>query len=178
MWELATFVGAKQKNAQIHLKMKCCMHPVKDEKSPVTPFSKTSWAAFVQCAQSWMGLETRDSVIAENAKAALNLDSGNAQVPVNPGFHWKCYMLFTNKAHIARAVKRTEKTPQHSEGLYQMHIFHSNFLWEVWQMFLQVGCLCNTLKSSLKLHGLRLFTHKLPIIKCWWLSAWWAQQAI
>lgn len=97
------------------LKMKCCMHVARNAKSPLTPFSHTSWAKFVQCALSWENLHTTESVVAENAIAAYNLRDDIQDVPANVGYHRECYMLFTNKEHIARALKRREKD---SEGLY------------------------------------------------------------
>lgn len=97
------------------LKMKCCMHVARNAKGPLTPFSNTSWTKFVECTLSWASLHTTESVVAEKAIVAYNLRDDNQDVPANVGYHRECYMLFTNKEHIARALKRRERD---NEGLY------------------------------------------------------------
>lgn len=42
-------------------------------KSPVTPFSRKNWTKYVQCAHSWVNLQTTENVIAENAIVAYKL---------------------------------------------------------------------------------------------------------
>lgn len=106
--------------------MKCCIHVASKAKSPITVFSSTSWVSFVQCAQKWVNLNTAESVIAEKAIATFNLTETwrDQDVPVNVGFHRECYMLFTNKDHIARACRRREKAAKDTEGMYQIHQFY------------------------------------------------------
>ena len=103
--------------------MKCCIHLASVVKSPVTPFSQTSWAKFVQCTHLWVNLQTIESTVAEKAvfEFKLNSEDVHEDVPANVGFHRECYMLFTNKEHIARARKKREKAANNSEGLYQMY---------------------------------------------------------
>ena len=98
--------------------MKCCIHVASKTKSQISLFSKASWASFVQCAQKWVNLNTAESLIAEKAIAKFNLTETlrDQDVPVNVGFHRECYMLFTNKEHIARACRR-EKAAKDTEGM-------------------------------------------------------------
>ncbi|XP_067300890.1 uncharacterized protein [Pseudorasbora parva] len=97
--------------------MKCCIHVASKAKSPITVFSQTSWASFVQCAQKWVDLNTAESLVAEKAIATFNLTETwrDQDVPINVGFHRECYMLFTNKDHIARACRRREKAAKDTE---------------------------------------------------------------
>lgn len=89
---------------------------VTSAKSPVIAFSNTSWSKFLQCANSWLDLQPcKQSEVARKAVEALNQENGQ-EVPANIGYHRKCYMLFTNGAHIERARKKKEKATKESEG--------------------------------------------------------------
>lgn len=104
------------------------MHLVSSENTPVIPFSNTSWLKFLQCAHLWLNLQScKESEVARNALEILNLKD-DQEVPANVGYHRKCYMRFTNEAHIERAQKKKEKATKDSEGLYPVYDFLFAFI--------------------------------------------------
>lgn len=94
-------------------KPKCCMH-ITSSKGSIVPFSHVSWEKFKQCLSSWKDLDCHEGETAKKMTQQLLLNTNISlneylKLPIAAtysGYHRECYMRFTDKCKIQRAMKR------------------------------------------------------------------------
>lgn len=96
---------------------KCLMHieTVKNEQNKL--FTITRWRKFKECCSEWLKTgETRERKIASDLNNTKWLNTDFNDIPKHFGFHNTCYMRFTNKVFIERAMKRKLKEEDSGEA--------------------------------------------------------------